>query len=275
MFDGCRRHRANLWHCGHASRVRRQRSSAHRRGGHQRPRHRPHQRLPGTTQCGSRLPGRSRPERAGPEIEGLGGEGSRPLQLQGRHRPASGVGGQESGRHLHRRPEPLALANDHLGGSGRQACLRREADESRHCRRPRGLGSAEEIQRCGPARHPESQQRGQRGFAPGDSRGEVWQAEDLLWLRLQSAQRHRLQGALRSPVQSGLEPVARPGGHRPVPRQPGALQLALVLGHRQRRTEQPRHAPVGYGVLGAGSERDPSAAGDGHRRTVQVGRQSN
>ncbi len=43
----------------------------------------------------------------------------------------------------------------------------------------------------------------------------------------------------------------RTGGHRPIPRQLRALQLALVLEDRQRRTQQPRHAPTRCGPVGA------------------------
>ena len=47
-----------------------------------------------------------------------------------------------------------------------------------------------------------------------------------------------------------LQPLARPGGRAAVPRQPGPLQLALVLGLRQRRHRQPGRPPDGHRPLG-------------------------
>ena len=79
------------------------------------------------------------------KLKALEQEGPGQIHLQGRGRRPRGAGRQDARRHLHRHPEPLALADDDLGGPGRQARLRREADEPRHRRRPRRLGSAEEV----------------------------------------------------------------------------------------------------------------------------------
>ena len=48
----------------------------------------------------------------------------------------------------------------------------------------------------------------------------------------------------------GFRPVARPGAAAAVPRERRALQLALVLGFRQRRDRQPGRTPDGYCPLG-------------------------
>ena len=45
-------------------------------------------------------------------------------------------------------------------------------------------------------------------------------------------------------------PLEGSGGDRPLPREPGALQLALVLEDRQRRPQQPGNAPARRGLLG-------------------------
>ena len=64
----------------------------------------------------------------------------------------------------------------------------------------------------------------------------------------------RAGSASRSPTdpagEPGLEPVARARPVENLPREPRALQLALVLGDRQRRDEQSGHPPAGHGPLG-------------------------
>ena len=52
------------------------------------------------------------------------------------------------------------------------------------------------------------------------------------------------------PDGSRFQPLARPGARAAVPRQPGPLQLALVLGFRQRRHRQPGRPPDGHRPLG-------------------------
>ena len=56
------------------------------------------------------------------------------------------------------------------------------------------------------------------------------------------------------PAGRGLRPVARPRAHAPVHAESLPLQLALVLGLRQRRPRQPGHPPGGYRALGPGRE---------------------
>ena len=59
-----------------------------------------------------------------------------------------------------------------------------------------------------------------------------------------------------------------PAPQHAVHRQPVSLQLALVLGLRQRRHRQPGHPPGGHGALGPG--REVSDQGQRHRRPLHV-----
>ncbi len=74
------------------------------------------------------------------------------------------------------------------------------------------------------------------------------------------------------PAEPRLEPLARPGRDRPVPRQLRPLQLALVLEDRQRRPEQPGHPPARRRPLGDRRRPDPPGPRDGDRRPVPVER---
>ena len=77
----------------------------------------------------------------------------------------------------------------------------------------------------------------------------------------------------RTPVSAGarrrgLRSLDRPGAQAPVHHEPLPLQLALVLGHRQRRHGQPGHPRDGHRALGPG--REVSDQGQRHRRPLHV-----
>ena len=89
------------------------------------------------------------------------------------------------------------------------------------------------------------------------------QAAGLARPVLQAARQHRRQAARRTPPSEvGLQPLARAGAPSSrITRQPGPLQLALVLGLRQRRHRQPGrprdgHGPLGHSRRHAAQERD-------------------
>jgi hypothetical protein len=67
-----------------------------------------------------------------------------------------------------------------------------------------------------------------------------------------------------------LRHVDRAGSHASVHQEPLPLQLALVLGYRQRRPRQPGHPRGGYRPLGPG--RHAPHQGERHRRQVHVRR---
>ena len=81
----------------------------------------------------------------------------------------------------------------------------------------------------------------------------------------------------KTPVSAGpagrrLRPVDRARADARVHQEPLPLQLALVLGHRQRRPRQPGHPRSRHRPLG--SRRDASDQGQRHRRQVHVRRRS-
>ena len=175
-----------------------------------------------------------------------------------------GAGRQEPRRRLHRHAQPLALADDHLGLPGRQGRVRREAaaatTSSKAASASRRRASTSRIVQHG------TQQRSSaaagRARSPPCRRASTascWCRKGYCckprWSIGTSDRRSRRAGL-------GLRPLARPGARAAVSRQPGPLQLALVLGHRQRRHRQPGRARDGRRPLGASrARRCPRASG--------------
>ncbi len=87
---------------------------------------------------------------------------------------------------------------------------------------------------------------------------------------------HRLQARYHAPARARFQHLARPGARAAVPRQPGPLQLALVLGFRQRRHRQPGRPPDGHRPLAdprcRWPERDLSEDGHQPGRPVRLPR---
>ena len=103
------------------------------------------------------------------------------------------------------------------------------------CRSHKGIQDADRVPPLGQAR-PGVHGQGALLQAPRVDRPQV--------------RRHRARGPR-------LRPLDRPGREEAVQPEPAALQLALVLEHRQRRPRQPGHPPDGPRPLGAGQERVP------------------
>ena len=80
---------------------------------------------------------------------------------------------------------------------------------------------------------------------------QVRQAAGVQGLLLQAAVEHRLTSRCKDPpAELDFNLWLGPAPEQPYPRQPGALQLALVLGHRQRRHRQPGRPRDGRRPLG-------------------------
>ena len=137
-----------------------------------------------------------------------------------------------------------------LGLPGGQGRLRREAvqpqrprgPDRRRGRRGSTTGSSSTARRADRA----------GGWAEIAELGEVGplrQAAGLAGALLQAAREHRLQADAAGPLGGRLQPLARPGPAAAVPREPRPLQLALVLGLRQRRHRQPGRPPDGHRPL--------------------------
>ena len=92
--------------------------------------------------------------------------------------------------------------------------------------------------------------RGRREDARGADRRRLHGPRAVLQVARHHRPRRRATGSRRRP----LRPVARPGAEARFHTQPLPLQLALVLGLRQRRHRQPGHPPDGHGPLGAGRD---------------------
>ena len=142
-------------------------------------------------------------------------------------------------------------AADVLGLPGRQGRLRRKAVshnvfEGRQC-----VKAAEKYGRI--VQHG-TQSRGRRGAG----RKQVAAVASGKYGKLLVSKAYASKGRWSigfKPVQHtalhpGLQPLAGPGARAALPRKPGALQLALVLGNRQRRNRQPGRPPDGHRPLG-------------------------
>ncbi len=80
--------------------------------------------------------------------------------------------------------------------------------------------------------------------------GQARQAARLTRTVLQTARQHRLQAAPDPPAQLDFNLWLGPAPQQPYHKNLVPLQLALVLGHRQRRHRQPGRSPDGYRPLG-------------------------
>ena len=161
-----------------------------------------------------------------------------------------GPGRQGPRRRLDRHLQPLAFADDHLGLPGGQGRLRGEAVQPQRLRgpqaasRPRGSTTAScstarraAPDRDGPSRWPRS---------AAASTASCWSP------RATPASRAGASASSTEAAAQGirLRPLARPGPEAALPRELRPLQLALVLGLRQRRDRQPGRPPDGHRPLG-------------------------
>ena len=92
-----------------------------------------------------------------------------------------------------------------------------------------------------------TQSRSQRQLGPASptivSSGKLRQAAGLAGLCYKPRGSIGVKPTTTPPERARLQPLAGPGARAAVPRQPGPLQLALVLGLRQRRHRQPGRPP--------------------------------
>ena len=140
--------------------------------------------------------------------------------------------------------------HDDLGLPGRQGRLRRKAVQPQRSRRPdrrRGrpastTGSSSTARRAAPS----------RDWAVAVA---AIQSGKLGKLLVSRALCYKPRGSIgvkpitTPPAAARFQHLARPGARAAVSRQPGPLQLALVLGFRQRRHRQPGRPPDGHRPL--------------------------
>ncbi len=135
------------------------------------------------------------------------------------------------------------------GGQGR---LRGEALLAQHVRGAADRGRGEEVQPHGAARHQQPVRRGAREavqqMREGADRRRLHGARPVL----QVARHHRPQAG-RAGARRACTTTCGWARRRSTPftREPLPLQLALVLGLRQRRHRQPGHPPDGHRRAGA------------------------
>ncbi len=188
------------------------------------------------------------------------------------HRRAAAAREQGHRRDLDRLAEPLARADDHLGLPGRQGRLRREALLAQRLRIAADRRGRPQVQPDGAAGQPEplvtGAARRRRTAAERGVRRDLHVARPLL----QVARHDRQDAGLRRAARRRLRPVARTGAEARVHQESFPLQLALVLGHRQRRPGESGYPRSRHLALGPG--RDASDEGQRDRRQVHVRRRS-
>ena len=163
---------------------------------------------------------------------------------------------QEPRRHLDRHAQPLARPDDHLGLPGRQGRLRREALQPQ---RPRGAGRGRgraEVRPDRPARHPEpveSQASGPR-LPRSSSRASMASCSFPEGSATSPGSRSQTGNIGFKPDGPAPENLdfnlwTGPALRACLQRQLRPLQLALVLGLRQRRHRQPGRPRDGHRPL--------------------------
>ncbi len=195
------------------------------------------------------------------------GKGQRPKTVAGRPPRSRGQGTR---RHLDRHAQPLARPDDRLGLPGGQGRLRREAVPATTSTRggspSKRPAKYDRIVQHGTQNrsNPASGRRSPRRSSRASTASSTSPRGLLLQVRARASGSSRDKPRARG---HRLQPLDRPGPRAPVQREPGPLQLALVLGLRQRRHRQPGGPRDGQGPLAdprrdAAQERDlPSAAG--------------
>ncbi len=158
--------------------------------------------------------------------------------------------GQVGRRDLGRHAQPLARADHDLGLPGRQGRLRREAVQPQRPRRPDRRRGRAAVQPDRPARHAEPLRA-----ATGPMAVAAIQSGKLGKLLVSRALCYKPRESIgvkpitTPPAGARLRHLARARPQAAVSRQPGPLQLALVLGLRQRRHRQPGRPPDGHRPL--------------------------
>ena len=169
------------------------------------------------------------------------------------HRAGHSPGSRRSQRRrdLDRHAEPLARPDDDLGLPGGQGCLRREAVQPQRPRRPH-------RRRDGPASTTSSCSTARRAAREG-ALGQHHRSDQVGHATASCSSRAACATSCATASACGPMPIRPPssistsGSGRPsarLPHQSGPLQLALVLGLRQRRHRQPRRPPDGHRPLG-------------------------
>ena len=149
--------------------------------------------------------------------------------------------------------EPLARAGHHLGLPGGQGCVLREAGQPQHLRRPARWSRprASTTAWCRSACRAAAWRTSSKAMEllRDGAIGKVYMAKGLCFKR-----RPSIGHTPDEPVPPGLDwdMFLGPAPMRAVHQEPLPLQLALVLGHRQRRYRQPGHPRDGHRALGAG-----------------------
>ena len=177
------------------------------------------------------------------------GKGRQHAQVRAGH--PQGPGRQEPRRRLDRHPQPLARS-DHSGPARRaRTCTSRSRAATTSSRAASCVEAARKYNRI--VQHGTQSRSdaelGQSRWPPSAaaSTASCWSPTATPASR---RRQHRLQAAQGAAQGVRLQPLARPGARAAVPREPRPLQLALVLGLRQRRDRQPGRAPDGHRPLG-------------------------
>ena len=145
-------------------------------------------------------------------------------------------------RDLHRDAEPLALAGARSGPARRARTSTWRSRAATTSSRDAGAwrppastsGSCSTARRAAPAGAGPSRWRP----SPAASTASCWSPKVRPPRIGDRPLEHRLQADPGAAGEPGLQPLARPGARAAVPRESGSLQLALVLGFRQRRDRQ-------------------------------------
>ena len=184
----------------------------------------------------------------------------------GVHRFSEAARGQDHRRHLDRHAQPSPHAADHLGLPGGQGRLRGEALLAQHVRGAPDRRGGGQVQPHRAARHQLPFRHRPRGHPEDCGRGSsatsTWPAGSA------SSGATRSGAAPVEPVPAGVhyDLWLGPAPHARIHEQPLPLQLALVLGLRQRRPRQPGHPPGRYRALGP--RREVSDQDQRHRAAI-------
>jgi hypothetical protein len=165
---------------------------------------------------------------------------------------AEAVRRQGRGRGVHRHAQSLARAGHHLGLPGRQRRILREAGLLQHIRRPRhggGRAQNKRIVQIGMQGRTIAHKQRAMDLLHSGAIGQVYMARGDL-LQAPAIDRPHAHGARSGGPRLGSLP--RPRAHARIHQEPLSVQLALVLGHGQRRHRQPGHPRNGSGAAGPG-----------------------
>ena len=157
------------------------------------------------------------------------------------------------------------------GRAGGQGRVRGKARLPQHLRGPQDGGGRAQVQPHGAGGNAEPVERAQDRGHPAAARRRHRQGLHGQGHLLQAAQIHRQGRGRPGAARHRLRHLARARPHAPLQPQPLPLQLALVLGDRQRRYRQPGGARNGHCPLGA-RQGHPARTRGFHGRQVHLRR---